>query len=92
MKAFFLGWEERGNASHYKVIPMVWNGSDWIKSESEPEHRAKAQLEELEVAQQNLHAMRVRFPELDIQLVPIAEIRDIGRAPAMPHWGRRRRR
>jgi len=82
VKAFFLGWNHR-------TIPHVWNGSDWIESKSEPEHRAKAKLQELEVAQENLHALRNRFPKLDIQLVPIAEIRDVGRAPATT---RRRRR
>jgi hypothetical protein len=70
MKAFYLAW----NAANQ---PLVWNGQDWVSSNSEPEHRAKAQLVEEAIARHNHNAMRSRFPRLSIEVVPIAEVNDV---------------
>lgn len=72
MKAHFIAWNE-------DRVPHVWNGSAWVESRTEPEHRQKARLIELQVARENLMAMRNRFPGLEIQVMPVAEPRDVAR-------------
>jgi hypothetical protein len=75
MNAFYLAWNAENK-------PLVWNGQDWIPSASEPEHRAKAQFLEYDIAKANHNALRGRFPRLSIEVVPIAEPVDVGRIAA----------
>ena len=72
MNAFFLAWNEKREA-------LVWNGVDWRPSASEPEHRKKAKLIRHEIAQENLNAMRTRFPGLEIIACPVADKKDVAK-------------
>jgi hypothetical protein len=66
VKAFFIAWDSENK-------PLVWRGKEWVKSDTEQEHRERAKLIDLDKANAQLPALRNRFGKLRIEVCPIVD-------------------